>query len=278
MPTSNNVSQSREKGYTELNDHSIYWERYGSEDGETVVLLHHGLGSIRSWKRQIPDLVNGGYNVFAFDRWGYGRSDSRDSFETSFLHHDAEETVQLMKGLDIERASLVGHSDGGSISLIIAARHPEIVLNLIVIAAHVYIEPKMSGGLELIQMAAQQPPLEIVLKREHGAKAQSLVQAWLNCWAQHGPLTLDLKSELGGINCPTLVIQGEEDEHATPQHAKDIAKWVKNSKLWLIPGVGHMPPQEFAPEFNRRIIDFLRERNAQPSSLKVEENNESEHV
>ena len=71
-------------------------------------------------------------------------------------------------------------------------------------------------------------------------------------------VTLDLKDELRGVKCPTFVIQGEKDEHATPKHAEDIAHGISDAELWIIPGVGHMPPHEVPDEFNQRVIQFLR--------------------
>jgi pimeloyl-ACP methyl ester carboxylesterase len=59
------------------------------------------------------------------------------------------------------------------------------------------------------------------------------------------------------ITSPTLVVQGEMDEHATPQHALDIANAIPNAELWVVPGEKHMFPQEEAETFNKRLIRFL---------------------
>ena len=251
--------QIKESGLQQINGHDLYWEWHGPPTGTNIVLLHHGLGSIRSWRRQIPALVACGYRVFVYDRWGYGRSEVRQEFAARFLHKDAEETITLLQALGLESASFLGHSDGGSIALIIANQYPSFVNKLILVAAHIYIEPKMAKGLKLIQYASKSPPLKTVLEQEHGPRAQSLVQAWIDCWSQHGPTTLDLRRELNGVKCPTLVIQGEKDEHATPKHAADIAQGIKHANLWLIPNVGHMPPHEIPNEFNKRVIEFLNE-------------------
>jgi pimeloyl-ACP methyl ester carboxylesterase len=247
-------------GQTEIKGHQLYWEIYGAESGANIVLLHHGLGSIRSWKKQIPTLVKKGYNVLVYDRWGYGRSDPRPAFEAYFLHHDAEEAIVLLESLGIHQASFIGHSDGGSIAIILAARFPETAQSLILVAAHIYVEPKMENGLRLIKMASQRPPFSTALEREHSTRAQILVQSWLNCWIQHGPQTLDLVNELQAVKCPTFVIQGENDEHATPQHAEDIAAGISKATLWIIPNVGHMPVQEVSNEFNQRMVQFLDEQ------------------
>jgi pimeloyl-ACP methyl ester carboxylesterase len=59
------------------------------------------------------------------------------------------------------------------------------------------------------------------------------------------------------ITCPTLVIQGEADEHATPQHARDIAKHIPGATLWLVPDGAHMLPQDVPDLFNNKLLEFL---------------------
>jgi pimeloyl-ACP methyl ester carboxylesterase len=254
----------RNSGRFKIDGHHLYWECYGREYDSHLVLLHHGLGSIRSWMRQIPDLVAGGFQVWAIDRWGYGRSDPRPGFSPSFLEKDAEEIVELLKTLHIDRTSFIGHSDGGSIALIIASRYPSLVEQLILVAAHIYVEPKTIQGFELIKAASQEQSFIRLLEREHGPRAQELVQAWLDGWHRHGYLTMNLIDELARVECPTLVVQGELDEHATARHAEDIAQGIKHSTLWLIPEVGHMPLLEIAHRFNERVLEFIIENNEHP--------------
>jgi len=255
MPLSS-VPQS--SGYFEVNGHKLYWERYGPEEGPIIVCMHHGLGSARSWKRQIPIFVHAGWQVLTFDRWGYGRSDPRPEFAPRFLHQDTQETIALLDAHGVDKACFLGHSDGGSIAIILAADHPHRVIKMILVAAHIYVEPKMASGLSSIEAATAIPPFSAALKHEHGNRAQDLVKAWLSCWLRHGFITLELRDELSRVRCPTLVIQGEEDEHATAQHARDIASGIKGSSLWLIPGVGHMPPHEIPGAFNQRVLAFLK--------------------
>jgi pimeloyl-ACP methyl ester carboxylesterase len=260
QPTPVEVSQSPySSGRERVQGHRLYWEIHGQANARTVVLLHHGLGSVYSWRRQIPFFVKQGWRVVAFDRWGYGRSDPRPSFEPDFLLKDKDEALQLLEALGIERANIIGHSDGGTIALIIAAQYPLLVERLVTVAAHIYFEPKVIDGLERIAQTVRVPPLSKVLAREHGDRAQTLAQSWLNCWLDADSPTLSLLGELSKITCPVLVIQGELDEHATPKHARDIAEGVQDGELWLIPEVGHMPMHEAPEVFNHRVLRFLDE-------------------
>lgn len=240
-----------------VNGHRLYWEMYGATAAPTVVLLHHGLGSTAAWRKFVPALTAAGWRVLAYDRWGYGRSDARPEFAWDFLRRDADEALALLDSLDLEHASLVGHSDGGSIALLMAAEHPERVDRLVTVAAHIYFEAVTGGGVASIAESAAQSPLREALAREHGDKAPALVSAWTARWLDPQMRSLSLSSELTHIVCPTLVIQGELDEHATRQHAMDIARGITGAELWLVEGAHHMLPQERPDEFNHRVLAFL---------------------
>jgi pimeloyl-ACP methyl ester carboxylesterase len=74
---------------------------------------------------------------------------------------------------------------------------------------------------------------------------------------------------LAQIRCPALVIQGEHDEHATPQHAGAIAAAIgaaleprSVAELWLAEGAAHMLPQEIPEVFNQKLIEFLQRSSA----------------
>ena len=259
QPPSDSSTETRlHSDWIELRGHRLYWEMHGTREGPTLVLLHHGLGSISSWRRQIPHFARAGFCVLAIDRWGYGKSDPRPSFEKGFLFHDAEDTLALLDTLDIHHAHFLGHSDGGTIAVILASDAPQRTLRLCLVAAHIYIEPKMLDGLKKIQTSAQRQPLRGALRREHGERAESLVEEWVHHWYNVDLGAMSLTDRLAKITAATLVIQGEEDEHATIQHAMDIAEGIKESELWLIPDVAHMPIHEIPEEFNQRVYDFLQ--------------------
>ncbi len=250
-------SQPAASGMLALDDHRLYWERYGNRSHPCLLLLHHGLGSIRSWRRQIPAFLEAGWQVLVYDRWGYGRSDVRSIFQHAYLAQDAEEAIALLDEQGVEKVTLVGHSDGGSIALLMAAQHPERVQALVVVAAHIYFEPKMVTGLAGIAQAAIDSALIGGLEREHGQRARGLLHAWVEHWQAPESQSLDMRGMLPAISSRTLVIQGELDEHATARHAIDIAEGVQQGDVWLIPDVGHMPPHEIPETFNQRVLEFL---------------------
>jgi 3-oxoadipate enol-lactonase len=69
--------------------------------------------------------------------------------------------------------------------------------------------------------------------------------------------TWDVRETLGSVRAPTLVIAGENDPSAPPEEAEQIAKAIPGARLKVIPGAKHLPPVEFAGEFNRLLEEFL---------------------
>lgn len=244
-----------------VNGHQLHVEISGPADAPVVVLLHHGLGAVPSWSEQVPALVQAGYRTLVYDRWGYGKSDARPELSMPFFPDDLEDLKELLDKFELGHISLVGHSDGGTIALYFAARYTELVDSIVVIAAHIYVEPKMQPGIEGVRSAYEdQKRFRQGLHRLHGDKTERVFYNWYSGWTSKPEnKNWDMRPVLKRIECPVLVVQGFEDEHATSQHARDIAEAIPHAELWLEPGAGHMLPQETAQEFNQRLIAFLDE-------------------
>jgi len=241
-----------------INGHKLNVESHGPDNGPAVVLLHHGLGSIRAWKANVPALAAAGLHVIAYDRWGYGKSDARAELGQPYFDADQADLLSLLDELQLGQAALVGHSDGGTIAMYFAAAHPERIAKLVTVAAHIYVEPKMQAGPEMIRATYENDPdFQRRFTRQHGEKAGQVFQNWYGGWFRTDNLSWDMRPVLSNITCPTLVIQGEQDEHASPQHAINIAEAIPGAGLWLLPGAGHMLPQEEAKRFNPCLIEFL---------------------
>lgn len=241
-----------------INGHQLYLEVTGAEAGFPVVLLHHGLGSVYSWSQQIHALVDAGFRVVAYDRWGYGNSDQRKQLRVPYFEEDLSDLDQILKHLKINLAALVGHSDGGTIALYFAARYPQRIACVVTIAAHIYIEKKMHAGIDgLLKNYQIKESFRKGMQRAHGSAADRVFQNWYRAWSQPEVLTWDMRNVLNQISCPSFIVQGLCDEHATPAHAEDLADSINASELWLVPGIGHMLPQEAPSEFNQRLIAFL---------------------
>jgi len=247
-----------ESGRFGPSDHALYWERCGRACDPAVVFLHHGLGSTLAWSAQLGVFAQRGWQAVAYDRWGYGRSSPRPSLDLPTFATDVQDLAALLDGLGIRRAALVGHSDGGTAALYFAVQFPQCVSALVTVAAHIYIELDTAlATIDLKGVFETDPRFRVGLRRAHGDRTEAVFRNWHEGWVQPRNLGWDMRPQLAGVRCPTLVIQGELDAHATPQHARDLADSVAQGSLWLIPGVGHMAPQDAPDEFNRRVLEFL---------------------
>lgn len=243
-----------------INNHDLYVERHGLKENPTVILLHHGLGSVASWRAQMPELLKAGFQVIAYDRWGYGRSDGRTALSMPHFSEDIADLLTILDCFKVEQTAIVGHSDGGTIALLLSATEPQRITSLVTIAAHIYIESQMGQSIETIRETYQNDArFQDGLRRMHGDKVDAVFYGWYNGWTQPGIIDWDISPCLPQIGCPTLVVQGALDEHASAQHAVDIAQGVPAGELWIVPGVGHMVPQEAPDVFTSRLVDFLGE-------------------
>ena len=246
----------------ETNGHRLNVIQQGPDTGRPVVLLHHGLGAARSWEHTLPALAEAGYFVTAYDRWGYGQSDSRPALDLPDFQSDVNDLAALLDQLSLHQPVLVGHSDGGTIALYLAASAPEALAGLVTVAAHIYLEPKMIPAIQALREAYDQhAAFRKGLARLHGSQVQQVFENWYQGWrAAHarGLEAWDMRPLLGRITCPALVVQGLEDEHATPQHAQDLAAGIPGAQLWLVPRGSHLLPQDSPAAFVTRLLDFLK--------------------
>ena len=98
----------------------IWYASYGS--GPAVILLHGGLGHSGNWGAQVPALTAAGYRAVLIDSRGHGRS-TRD--EQPYRYElMAGDVLAVMNCLALDRATLVGWSDGATIAMILALREP----------------------------------------------------------------------------------------------------------------------------------------------------------
>jgi pimeloyl-ACP methyl ester carboxylesterase len=239
-----------------VNQQRLYYEDLGQ--GLPVVLLHHATASSRSWRRQVPLLAQR-FRVITYDRPGFGRSPALMPWPQDYLDHDVLDLVAMLDGLDIEQASLVGHSDGATIALLAAARHPERVRCVVAEAPHVFVDRTTcpAAVAEFQALVRCSPTLQAALARDHGERALAVIDRWADRWLDPAFWSWNVAGELSQVTCPVLVIHGQQDEYFPVEHAEAVAQGVGNGQLWLVPGAGHMPHGEAAQAFNQRLLAFL---------------------
>jgi len=218
------------------------WDPNGSDRAiPEIVMLHDGLGSIGQWSR-VPGQIAAvtGKTVMAFDRSGHGKSTPvpTESWQTYWLHHEARVLKALLHELEVKRPLLIGHSDGGSIALLLAASNPGAVRGILALAAHSYVEPKCVDTIR--EMRHDNAGLMAGLSRHHEHPA-ALFEAWSGVWTSDAFASWDIRDRLGAIAAPTLVVQGVEDEYGTDEMAVSTAFAIgQNAECVLLPKLGHL--------------------------------------
>lgn len=227
-----------------------------------IVMLHDGLGSIAQW-RSVPYEVarRTGLTVLAYDRAGHGSSTPRPSgpWPADWLHREAEVLSLLLSRVGAAQPVLVGHSDGGSIAAILAADQPSSCRQLVLLAAHSWVESVTVD--EIARLRATPGPIVGSLGRYHD-HPDALFEAWSGVWVGDEFARWDIRPSLSTVAVPTIVAQGVLDEYATPAHAIETSAAIgDNARPVLLPELGHLLPHE-APETVIELVDgFVRSQH-----------------
>ena len=216
-------------------------------DAPTLVFLHEGLGCVASWRSFPHDLCERlQCRGFAYSRFAYGASTPRphdEPFPFDYLEREAAEGLPAVLGtLGIERPWLIGHSDGGTIALLAAAGDPGCARypGIVVIAPHYWLEEVCIEGIERTRVAYEQGSLRGRLARFH-QDVDSAFYGWCNVWLDPARRGWNIESSLKSIACPTLAIQGVQDEYATLYQIEAIQRHAPQTKLMKVDDCGHFP-------------------------------------
>lgn len=216
-----------------------------SAERPTLIFLHEALGSVALWKGY-PTLLCEALqcNGVVYDRMGHGRSSpfskarDNDYLEVEALLYLRE----LIDKLGLKKPILIGHSDGGTIALIYAARYSAQLSGIITEAAHIYVENDGADGMQTAIHQFEHTVFKEKLAKYHGEKTEALFYAWADTWTSEAFSSWNIEKQLAEINCPALILQGAQDEYASQQHMWDIAEGIgDNARGILIENCGHIP-------------------------------------
>jgi pimeloyl-ACP methyl ester carboxylesterase len=224
-------------------------------------MLHEGLGSVGAW-RGFPAQVAAasGRRVHAYSRLGYGSSDAaRLPWTVRFMHDEAEgDLPAVLDALGLARPVLFGHSDGGSIALIAAARAPQRFAGLILEAPHVFVEDVSVAIIARMKAAYDATDLRARLQRHHGANADGAFRGWSEVWLDPAFRAWSLEALLPDVACPVLVIQGRDDDYGTPAQVDAIAHGVSGPvRTLVLDDCGHVPHRDQPERVLAAVVEFL---------------------
>jgi pimeloyl-ACP methyl ester carboxylesterase len=227
-----------------------------------VVFLHEGLGSVAMWKA-FPHAfcAEHGFAGFVYSRRGYGRSPPRppgERWSPRFLHVQAWDVLpRLLAHHAIERPFLFGHSDGGSIALLHAARHP--VAGAVVLAPHLFVEDVSVASIRGAKAAYEQGDLKRGLAKYHD-DPDSAFFGWNDVWLSDAFRAWNLEADLAAIDAPVLAMQGVDDAYGTMAQVRRLAALLTGKvRLIEIPACGHSPHRDRPALVAREAGSFVRE-------------------
>lgn len=227
----------------------------------TIVFLHDSLGSVQLW-RDFPEKLAEAIqcNALVYDRLGYGKSFPMTTHEreSNYMEQEADVLNDLLSELNINDAILFGHSDGGTIALIVASKYPEKVKAVICEAGHIFVEDITVKGVEEALNAYNTTNLPQRLEKYHGDKVEMIVKAWTEIWLSKKFRSWNIEHLLKNIISPLLFIQGENDEYGTLDQIEKTVSQVKGTvDKFIIPNVGHTPHKESPEIVLNKSIEFI---------------------
>jgi abhydrolase domain-containing protein 6 len=249
------------------------WRYFDGGPGDAVVLVHGFAGSKENWLPLVPKL-DGDFRVVIPDLPGWGESQRRDGDDYR-VEAQVERLVAFLDALKLERVRLVGHSMGGHIAGLFAARHPGRVHSLVLVApAGVHFEPnefarRVFAGETPFNFATREqfdafmkelfaeppwlpPRVKDVLIAQSRAR-HAFQAALLGAMGREDQAFL-LERELGAIRAPTLVAWCDGDRILDVTSLATIEARLPRADDVVLAGCGHMPMMEMPGE----LADALR--------------------
>jgi pimeloyl-ACP methyl ester carboxylesterase len=220
--------------------------------GEPLVLLHGLSGSTRWWVRNASALAEA-HRVHVLNLPGFGDLPWRSP--RFVLTEAADWVADWLAAVGLDACHLVGHSMGGYIAIRLAARRPECVRRLVLVSpAGVPTGRSMLGyGVPLVAAALAADPTFLPVLAIDALRA--------------GPLTIlraardllgeDVRDDLNAIRAPTLLVWGERDTLVPPSIGPAMRDEIRDARLVLLTGAGHVPQFDRADEFNSTVLRFL---------------------
>ena len=258
-----------------VNNTELYYEESGS--GPETLVFSHGLLMDHTMFAAQQAAFSSSYRVIAYDHRGQGASPDPDSgYDMDTV---AEDAAALIQALNASPCHFAGLSMGGFAGMRLAARRPELIRTLTLMNTGAAPEP-MAGRMrynflaQMVKIVGTRPFTSIAVKELFGkstrASSDPAQQAMLKEWTEklasrpkhiakalmgvmYRPACSD--KELAVIQCPTLIITGDDDTAQPRVRSEQMARVIANARLVRIPACGHSSSLE-QPQ---AVIEAMRE-------------------
>lgn len=250
----------------------LHYEVFGK--GKPVIFLHGWLGSWGLWQETISEIGKTN-RAYALDFWGFGESDDKLS---SYNVQDFVDLIrQFMEQLGIQKAPLVGHSMGGTVSLMAAINDPIRIQKVVVIGSPIEGKSlsfplRLAGkrnvaeflfrhfGLfrktlkKISPMICNDPQFPEII--DHDLSRTNL-ESFLNSIRSLNQV--DLRLELEKIKIPVLGMYGKRDNIVSPSQYKSLHQGIPHAQIELFSKSGHFIMIEEPKLFLQLIHKFINQ-------------------
>jgi pimeloyl-ACP methyl ester carboxylesterase len=268
--------------FVTVNGKKVHYVEAGN--GPPIILIHGFFYHTVMWKKNIHALSEK-FKVYAIDLWGWGYSERLNENEYSIERY-GKQIVGFINALNIKKATLVGQSMGGGISVYVAAHYPERVDRLILVDPSVIPYPMTTIGriyqLPFIGEFMNSIPGDALMKNnirtiwfyDKNKASDEYCREVLLPFCIKGsyagmmfilrhvlkePYVEREANLLANMAIPTLIIHGREDKAIPLDRSQKLNDLWKISKLVIIDKAGHSPHEEYPDKFNKLAIKFLSE-------------------
>ncbi|MFF4961680.1 alpha/beta fold hydrolase [Streptomyces sp. NPDC001222] len=254
---------------TTVNGARLYFEDSGGE-GPVVVFSHGNLMDHDMWAPQV-EALSGEFRCVTWDERLHGATE--DDGRIYSYWDSADDLIGLLDALGVQRATLVGHSQGGFLSMRAALRAPERVNALVLVdTASVAWPPEaleqMRGMSEGFRGAGPESVAPVLLGMLLGKP--EIHEEWLARWKAQPRERLaeavtvltgvdDITDRLGEITVPAFVVHGEADQPIPHALGAMLQSGIPGAEeLLTVPGAGHTPNLTHPGQVNPQLVQFLR--------------------
>ncbi len=269
------VKYSVKTGYVSIGDVKLYYEEKG--EGEPVVMIHGGFIDSRMWDGQF-DVLAEEYRAVRYDARGHGRSGGKDS-----VFADIEDLHLILQELNIEKAVLMGLSMGGQISTDFTLEYPDKVKALVLagpgMSGYPFESPEVGEYIRDLRSAFAEDNFESVIEcfarawtdgpqrqpedvnPDVRTKILDMLSGSQKRWEiSHlsRPIEPPAMDRLSEIKIPVLVIAGSIDMPDILDIVNIIENSIPGARKVLIQDAAHMVNMEKPEEFNRLVLEFLK--------------------
>ena len=252
----------------------LSYQQYGK--GEPLILITGFAAGAWIWFRQ-TDSLSQNFRVLTFDPPGIGKSEFRE--RTSQMRSLADDIANLLRGLEIERAHILGASFGGFVAQEFALSYPELTRSLtlsctsfggpnhVLPAAEVMVALASMSDFNTEERVRRNlaPAFSADFMRDHADVVEQVIELRMANpvderafrWQMAAAMSFNAEALVRDITAPTLVVTGDADQVVPPQNSRNLAVQIPGAALKMIKGGSHLFFIEQADEFNSAVTEFL---------------------